>query len=49
MFSKKRLFVPAGLILSSFFGVFAANAQSPQCFNLGKPSGLLCGYRQLWR
>ena len=28
MFSKKRLFVPAVLILTSFFGVSAANAQT---------------------
>ena len=31
MFSKKRLFVPVALILSSFFGVSAANAQDPAC------------------
>jgi hypothetical protein len=31
MFSKKRLFVPAVSILTSFFGVSAANAQDPTC------------------
>lgn len=31
MFSKERLFVPAALILTSFFGVSAANAQDPAC------------------
>jgi hypothetical protein len=31
MFSKKRLFVPAALILTAFFGVSAANAQDPSC------------------
>jgi hypothetical protein len=31
MFSKKRLFVPAVLILAGFFGVSAANAQDPTC------------------
>ena len=35
MFNKKSLFVPAALILTSFFGVSAANAQnavwSPAC------------------
>lgn len=29
MFSKKRLFFSAALILTSFFGVSAANAQNP--------------------
>ena len=31
MFNKKRLFVPAALILASSLGVSAANAQSPTC------------------
>jgi hypothetical protein len=31
MFNKKRLFVPVALILTSFFGVSAANAQDPTC------------------
>lgn len=31
MFHKKRLFVPAALILTSFFGVSAANAQDSTC------------------
>ena len=31
MFSKKRLFVPAVSILTSFFGVSVANAQDPTC------------------
>jgi hypothetical protein len=39
MFSKKRLFVPAALILTSFFGVFAANAQNPQCFTVASLQG----------
>jgi hypothetical protein len=31
MFSRKRLFVPAVVILTSFFGVSAANAQDSTC------------------
>ena len=31
MIGKKRLFVPAALILTSIFGVSAANAQDPSC------------------
>ena len=39
MFRNKRLFVRAGLILTSFFGVIAANAQTPQCYTLASLQG----------
>jgi hypothetical protein len=39
MFSKKRLFVPAALILISFLGVSAAKADNPQCFTLASLQG----------
>ena len=39
MFSKKRLFVPAALILASFFGVSAANAQNPCPYTLASLQG----------
>jgi YD repeat-containing protein len=39
MFSNQRLFVPATLLLTSFFGVFAANAQNPACYNLASLQG----------
>ena len=42
MFSNKRLFVPVTMVLSSFFGVFAARAQPPQppqCYNLASLQG----------
>jgi hypothetical protein len=39
MFNNKRVFIPAALILTSFVGVFAANAQSPQCYTLASLQG----------
>jgi len=39
MFSNKSLFVPAALIITSFCGASAANAQSPQCYNLASLQG----------
>ena len=37
--SNKRLFVPATLLLVSFFGVSAANAQVQQCYTLASLQG----------
>ncbi len=39
MFSKKSLFVPAALILTSFLGVSAANAEPPHCYTLASLQG----------
>jgi hypothetical protein len=39
MFSRKSLFVPAALILTSFLGVSAANAENPQCYTLASLQG----------
>jgi hypothetical protein len=39
MFSKKSLFIPAALILTSFFGVSSANAESPKCYTLASLQG----------
>jgi len=39
MFSTTRLFVPAALILTSFLGVSAANAQGTECYTLGSLQG----------
>jgi hypothetical protein len=39
MFSNKRMLVPAALILTSFLVASAANAQSPQCYNLASLQG----------
>jgi hypothetical protein len=36
---NKSLFVPAALILASFFGVSAANAESPKCYTLQSLQG----------
>ena len=33
------MFIPAALTLTSLFGVFAANAQSPQCFTVASLQG----------
>jgi hypothetical protein len=38
-FSEKGLFVPAALILTSFLGAAAANAQSQPCYNLASLQG----------
>ena len=39
MFNKKSLFVPAALILASFLGVSAANAQTQKCYTLASLKG----------
>jgi len=41
MFHKRRLFVPAALVIISFFGVSAANAQNPnqQCYTVASLQG----------
>jgi hypothetical protein len=39
MLSNQRLFVPATLILTSFFGVSALNAQNPSCYTLASLQG----------